>query len=77
MLIDKTVKDFLAELASTSPAPGGGSVAALLGALSASLCSMVMCLSNGEKYAGVSEEVAQIIKEALKLQGFFITSVWY
>jgi formiminotetrahydrofolate cyclodeaminase len=41
MLMDMTVKDFLAELASKSPAPGGGSVSALAGSLSAALISMV------------------------------------
>ena len=75
MLIDKTVKDFLTELASDSPAPGGGSVAALSGALAASLCIMVMRLTHGEKYASVSEEVAQIMEEALQLQDFFIKSI--
>ena len=75
MLIDNTVKDFLVELASDSPAPGGGSVAALSGALGASLCSMVMRLSQSEKYASVREEAEQIMKEALKLQDFFIKSI--
>lgn len=75
MLIEKTVKDFLAELASDSPAPGGGSVAALAGALGASLCSMVMRLTRGEKYAGVSEEAAQIMKEALQLQDSLIKNI--
>ncbi|MCX6142843.1 MAG: cyclodeaminase/cyclohydrolase family protein [Ignavibacteriales bacterium] len=37
MLIDKTVSQFLDELASNSPAPGGGSVAALAGAVGAAL----------------------------------------
>jgi len=37
MLIDKKVSNFLDELASSSPTPGGGSVAALAGVLGASL----------------------------------------
>ncbi len=45
------VRDFIAELASDSPAPGGGSVAALCGALGAALTSMVANLTVGkEKY---------------------------
>ena len=75
MLIDKTVQGFLAELASDSPAPGGGSVSALAGALSASLCSMVMSLSKGEKYVDVADQVIRVKEEALKLQAFFIKSI--
>lgn len=45
MLHEKTVGDFLDVLASDAPAPGGGSVAALNGALAASLLHMVCLLS--------------------------------
>lgn len=44
-LISKTVESFAFETASESPAPGGGSVAALAGALGASLATMVANLS--------------------------------
>jgi glutamate formiminotransferase/formiminotetrahydrofolate cyclodeaminase len=40
-----TLRDFADELSSSSPAPGGGSVAALCGALSASLVAMVAALA--------------------------------
>ena len=40
-----TVDGFLAELGSSSPAPGGGSAAALAGAIAASLCQMVSGLT--------------------------------
>ena len=46
-LSDMTVRDFLSDLGSDSPAPGGGSVAALCGALGASLVAMVGRLSAG------------------------------
>lgn len=47
-----TINDFLADLASDSPAPGGGSAAALSGAMAAALVSMVANLTLGrEKYA--------------------------
>lgn len=48
-LSELTVHDFLAELGSDSPAPGGGSVAALAGALAASLCQMVSGLTLGRE----------------------------
>jgi glutamate formiminotransferase/formiminotetrahydrofolate cyclodeaminase len=44
-LVAMTVRDFADELSSHSPAPGGGSVAALCGALSASLVAMVAALT--------------------------------
>lgn len=48
-LAHMTVKAFVAELSSESPAPGGGSVSALCGALAAALASMVANLSFGKK----------------------------
>ena len=50
-LSDLTVKGFIEELASESPAPGGGSVAALAGSLGAALSALVAGLSVGkDKY---------------------------
>jgi formiminotetrahydrofolate cyclodeaminase len=64
MLVEKTVREFLNELASNSPAPGGGSVAALCGALATGLCSMVCRLTIGKKkYADVSEELQEILNK--------------
>ena len=48
-LIDRTVEGFVEETASESPAPGGGSVSALLGALGAALASMVANLSSHKR----------------------------
>ncbi len=45
----KTIVDFVTELSSDSMAPGGGSVAALSGALSAGLSSMVANLTHGKR----------------------------
>jgi glutamate formiminotransferase / formiminotetrahydrofolate cyclodeaminase len=49
LLKDMTISDFADELASESPAPGGGSVAALCGSLSAALSAMVANLTHDKK----------------------------
>ena len=48
-LVDMTVKGFANETASESPAPGGGSIAATVGALGASLATMVANLSSHKR----------------------------
>jgi len=48
-LVSMTLQGFCEETASDAPAPGGGSVAALAGALSASLSAMVAQLTHGKK----------------------------
>jgi len=69
MLIDKKVSNFLDELASNSPTPGGGSVAALVGALGAALISMVGNLTVGKKkYEDVEEDIKKIISSSEKLR---------
>lgn len=56
-----TVDKFIEEVAGNSPAPGGGSVAALAGSLGAALCSMVARLTLGkEKYQEVFPEMHQM-----------------
>ncbi len=65
------ISDFVAELASSSPTPGGGSVAALSGALGAALASMVANLTVGKKkYADVQDDVTHLLRktEALRLE---------
>ena len=48
-LISMTLKDFAALAASEAPAPGGGSVAAYMGALGAALATMVANLSSHKR----------------------------
>ncbi len=63
-LVDLTVTGFADLLASDSPAPGGGSVAALCGSLSASLCSMVANLTyNKAGYKQYNDEMNSIAKK--------------
>jgi formiminotetrahydrofolate cyclodeaminase len=62
MLVEKRLNDFLAETASSSPAPGGGSASALAGALGAALSEMVINLTVGKKkYLDVSAELADLL----------------
>ena len=69
-LITKNISEFLNELASSSPAPGGGSVSALAGALGSALISMVGNLTIGKKkYAEVEAEMRNVINESEKLRG--------
>ena len=69
MYIDQPMRHFLDKLASKSPEPGGGSVAALTGSLGAGLVSMVCSLTLGkEKYKDVQPQVEALIKESEKLR---------
>lgn len=64
-LSEVTVGSFLDELASASPAPGGGSAAALAGALGAALVAMVCRLTIGRKsYQNVSAELEALLPRA-------------
>ena len=72
MLTKKTVAAFLDELASSSPAPGGGSVAALSGALGSALTTMVCNLTIGKKkYAEVEAELKKVRVDAEKMRMTF------
>jgi len=68
-LTDKPVTTFLDELASDAPAPGGGSVAALSGALGAALVSMVCNLTVGKKkYADVQDDIEALLAQSEALR---------
>lgn len=73
MLASRTVQDFLAELASASPAPGGGSTSALAGALGCALTAMVCQLTIGrKKYEGVQAEMHELLGAAGRAQREFV-----
>ena len=60
-LTDLPLPEFLSRLAGAQPAPGGGSAAALAGALAASLVAMVSGLTAGRKgFEEVAEPIARI-----------------
>jgi formiminotetrahydrofolate cyclodeaminase len=73
METSKTLQNYLDELSSNSPTPGGGNVAALCGALASSLGIMVCNLTIGKKkYAEVENEMIIIKNNLLKYQSDFI-----
>ena len=63
LLMDKTIRDFNNLLASSEPAPGGGSTAALSGLLGTALSIMVVNLSIGKKsYEALDDSIKEKIK---------------
>ena len=75
-LASMSLRDFVDELASDSPAPGGGSIAALAGALSAALSAMVANLTFGKKgYEEVWREMELLAVRAQELKQFFIAAI--
>jgi glutamate formiminotransferase/formiminotetrahydrofolate cyclodeaminase len=75
-LASMDIYEFADELASDSPAPGGGSVAALNGTLSAGLSAMVGNLTYGKrKYKEVKEEMIEVSEKGQKLKDFFTESI--
>lgn len=74
-LIDMTCKDFAEETASESPAPGGGSISAYMGALGAALGTMVGNLSSHkagwddrwEEFSDWAEQGQALMAELLHL----------
>jgi formiminotetrahydrofolate cyclodeaminase len=64
----KTIKNYLDELSSNSPTPGGGNVSAFCGALAASLGTMVCSLTIGKKK--YLEVEAEMMKARNKLSAY-------
>ena len=66
---DTEVETFLDALASQSATPGGGSAAAIIGAMGAALVSMICNLTIGKKkYADVEPEMKEVLGKAEALR---------
>jgi len=69
MYAQKTIEEFLNDLSSSNSIPGGGSAAALSGALNAAVISFIANLTIGkEKYAKVETEAQEILVESEELK---------
>lgn len=68
-MIENSINSYLEAAAARTPAPGGGSVSALTGALGASMVSMVANFTVGKKkYEDVQDEIKSILSESEKLR---------
>ncbi len=66
---EQTIEEFLSAVAAATPTPGGGSVAALAGALSVALSRMVAGLARGKTgYEAVQDDLARIEERAVPIQ---------
>jgi glutamate formiminotransferase/formiminotetrahydrofolate cyclodeaminase len=75
-LASMDIYEFADELASDSPAPGGGSVAALNGTLSAGLSAMVGNLTyNKKQYKAVKELMIEVSDKGQRLKDFFTDAI--
>jgi formiminotetrahydrofolate cyclodeaminase len=70
---DQSLQTFLDDLASSNPTPGGGSTAAISGAMAAGLVCMVCRLTLGKpKYTDVQAEINTLLEHAEAQQQRFI-----
>lgn len=76
MLAEKKLSEFLDDLASDLPAPGGGGAAAVSGAMGACLISMVVRLTLGKKgYEDVGPEMEQVVIKSDSLYKTLLSQV--
>lgn len=76
MLVDLSVKEFLAKTAGSDPVPGGGSIAALNAAIAAALTEMVANLTIGrKKYEEKEDLMKSIAISAAQYQQGFIKDI--
>ena len=76
MLAELVVKEFLNKVAGSDPVPGGGSVAALNGAIASALAAMVANLTIGKKGYEAHEELMRYISEvAMRQKDTFVADI--
>jgi methenyltetrahydrofolate cyclohydrolase len=69
MMTQSSVEKFLDDLASGNPTPGGGSAAAIMGAMGAALVSMVCNVTIGKKgYENVEAEMRSVLSESERVR---------
>ncbi len=63
MNMNMEIHEFINQLSSKAPVPGGGGASALIGAIGVSLCSMVANLTSGKKkYAEYQQDIEKILE---------------
>lgn len=73
MITQTKISGFIESLSSKDPTPGGGGACALIGAVSAALCSMVASLTSGkEKYGQYQGDIERIIESSRALSQRFL-----
>ena len=71
-----TINEFVDEVSRDTPAPGGGSIAALAGALGSALASMVVNLSVGKgEFDARYEELCQLAEKAQTIKDELIRAI--
>ena len=69
MITDSSIEKFLDDLAGGNPTPGGGSAAAIMGAMGAALVSMVCNVTIGKKgYEAVEPEMKAVRDESERVR---------
>ena len=76
MIKDDSIEEFLENLASKSSTPGGGSAAAVIGAMGAALVSMVANFTVGKKgYEEVNDNMASVLERSEKYRKEFVAMI--
>jgi formiminotetrahydrofolate cyclodeaminase len=75
MITQRSVETFLNELASAAPTPGGGSAAAIIGAMGAALLSMVCNVTLGKKGMEAAESDMKAVRDESERLRELLTSM--
>ncbi len=74
MELTKTLKEYIEQLSSNSPTPGGGNVAAFCGVLASALGTMVCNLTLGKKkYSDVEQRITELKSKLENLKEQFVS----